>query len=89
MLWLKQQKFEAFGWHVVKCDGHDFDSIKVAYDEAKTVKGQPTVVLAKTTKGKGVSYMEGQVGWHGKAPNDEQYAQAKEELEATIKGLEG
>ena len=83
------KKFEAFGWHVVKCDGHDFDSIKAAYDEAKTVKGQPTVVLAKTTKGKGVSFMEGQVGWHGKAPNDEQYAQAKEELEATIKGLEG
>ncbi len=83
------KKFEAFGWHVIKIDGHDFDSIKAAYDEAKATKGQPTVLLAKTTKGKGVSFMENQVGWHGKAPNDEQYAQAKEELEATIKSLEG
>lgn len=83
------KKFEAFGWHVIKIDGHDFDSIKAAYDEAKATKGQPTVLLAKTTKGKGVSFMENQVGWHGKAPNDEQYAQAREELEATIKSLEG
>ncbi len=83
------KKFEAFGWHVIKIDGHDFDSIKAAYDEAKATKGQPTVLLAKTTKGKGVSFMENQVGWHGKAPNDEQYTQAKEELEATIKSLEG
>lgn len=82
------RKFEAFGWHVVKCDGHDFDSIKAAYDEAKTVKGQPTMILAKTVKGKGVSFMENQAGWHGKAPNDEQFAQAKAELEAVIKELE-
>ncbi|MCQ2414668.1 MAG: transketolase [Lachnospiraceae bacterium] len=82
------KKFEAFGWHVVKCDGHDFDSIKAAYDEAKTVKGQPTMILAKTVKGKGVSFMENQAGWHGKAPNDEQFAQAKAELEAVIKELE-
>ena len=83
------KKFEAFGWHVVKCDGHDFDSIKAAYDEAKATKGQPTMILASTVKGKGVSFMENQAGWHGKAPNDEQFAQAKAELEATIKGLEG
>ena len=82
------KKFEAFGWHVVKCDGHDFDSIKAAYDEAKATKGQPTMILAKTIKGKGVSYMENQAGWHGKAPNDEQFETAKAELEAVIKGLE-
>ena len=60
-----------------------------AYAEAATVKGKPTMILAKTTKGKGVSFMEDQAGWHGKAPNDEQYAQAKSELEAKLKELEG
>lgn len=83
------KKFEAFGWHVVKCDGHDFDSIRKAYAEAKTVKGRPTMILAKTVKGKGVSFMEDQAGWHGKAPNAEQFETAKAELEAVIKGLEG
>ena len=83
------KKFEAFGWHVVKCDGHDFDSLRAAYAEAKATKGQPTMILAKTVKGKGVSFMENQAGWHGKAPNDEQFATAKAELEAVIKGLEG
>jgi len=83
------KKFEAFGWHVVKCDGHDFDSIKAAYDEAKATKGQPTMILAKTTKGKGISFMEDNAGWHGKAPNAEQFETAKAELEAVIKGLEG
>lgn len=83
------KKFESFGWHVVKCDGHDFDSIRKAYAEAKTVKGQPTMILAKTVKGKGVSFMEDQAGWHGKAPNAEQFETAKAELEAVIKGLEG
>ena len=83
------KKFEAFGWHVVKCDGHDFDSIAAAYKEARETKGQPTMILAKTVKGKGVSFMENQAGWHGKAPNDEQFAVAKEELEAVIKELEG
>ncbi|MBQ7254785.1 MAG: transketolase [Oscillospiraceae bacterium] len=83
------KKFEAFGWHVVKVDGHDFDAIEDAFNEAKNVKGQPTVLLAKTVKGKGVSYMENNAGWHGKAPNDEQFAQAKAELEAQIKELEG
>lgn len=83
------KKFEAFGWHVVKIDGHDYSQIIAAYEEAGTVKGQPTMILAKTTKGKGVSYMEDQAGWHGKAPNDEQFQQAKEELEAKLKELEG
>ena len=68
---------------------HDFEDIEKAYAAAKTVKGQPTVILAKTVKGKGVSYMENSVGWHGKAPNAEQWATAKAELEAAIKELEG
>lgn len=83
------KKFEAFGAHVIKIDGHDYDAIKAAFAEAKTVKGQPTVILAKTIKGKGVSFMEDNAGWHGKAPNDEQFAQAKAELEAKIAELEG
>ena len=83
------KKFESFGAHVIKVDGHDFDSIKAAFAEARTVKGQPTVILAKTIKGKGISFMENQAGWHGKAPNAAQYAQAKAELEAKIAELEG
>lgn len=83
------QKFESFGWHVIKIDGHDFEQIDQAFEEAKATKGQPTVILAKTVKGKGVSFMENQAGWHGKAPNDEQFAQARAELEAAIKELEG
>lgn len=83
------KKFESFGWHVIKIDGHDFEQIDQAFEEAKATKGQPTVILAKTVKGKGVSFMENQAGWHGKAPNDEQFAQAKAELEAAIKELEG
>ncbi|MEA4965894.1 MAG: transketolase [Oscillospiraceae bacterium] len=83
------KKFEAFGAHVIKIDGHDFEEIKNAFAEAQTVKGQPTVILAKTIKGKGVSFMENNAGWHGKAPNAEQFAQAKAELEATIAELEG
>ena len=83
------KKFESFGAHVITIDGHDFDAIKAAFAEASTVKGQPTVILAKTVKGKGVSYMENNAGWHGKAPNAEQYAQAKAELEAAIAELEG
>ena len=75
------KKFEAFGWHVICVDGHDFEQLEAAYAEAKTVKGQPTLILAKTTKGKGVSFMENQVGWHGKAPNEEQRQQALKELE--------
>ena len=83
------EKFAAFGAHVIKIDGHDFDAIQAAFAEAKTVKGKPTVILAKTVKGKGVSFMENNAGWHGKAPNAEQYAQAKAELEAKIAELEG
>ena len=83
------KKLEAFGWHVIKIDGHDYDAIDAAYAEAAATKGQPTMILAQTVKGKGVSFMENDAGWHGKAPNDEQFAQAKAELEAKIKELEG
>ena len=82
-------KFTAFGWHVIKIDGHDYEAIENAYKEAAETKGQPTMILAKTIKGKGVSFMEDDAGWHGKAPNDEQMAQAKAELEAKLKELEG
>ncbi len=82
-------KFEAFGANVIKIDGHNIDEILGAFEAAKNCKGKHTVILAKTVKGKGVSFMENQVGWHGKAPNDEQYAQAKAELEKTLKDLEG
>ncbi|MBQ8344160.1 MAG: transketolase, partial [Clostridia bacterium] len=75
-----ESKFEAFGWHVITVDGHDIEAILNALKEAETVKGQPTVIVAKTIKGKGVSFMEDQAGWHGKAPNDEQYEQAVKEL---------
>ena len=74
------KKFEAFNFHVINIDGNDFDQIDAAFKEAKTVKGQPTAIIAKTVKGKGVSFMENQVGWHGKAPNDEEYKIAMEEL---------
>lgn len=73
-------KFQTFGWHVINADGHSFPEILAALDEAKTVKGQPTAIIAKTHKGHGVSFMEDQAGWHGKAPNDEQFRQAMEEL---------
>ncbi len=78
------KKLEAFGFHVISIDGHDFDAIEAAFNEAKTVKGKPTAIIAKTVKGKGVSYMENQVGWHGSAPNDEQYAIAVAEIKATM-----
>ena len=83
------QKFEAFGFEVFKIDGHDFEQIADALDKAKAVKDKPTAVLMKTVKGKGVSFMENQVGWHGVAPNKEQYELAVAELEAEIKRLEG
>ena len=76
------KKLEAFGFHVISIDGHDFDAIEAAFAEAKTVKGKPTAIIAKTVKGKGVSFMENKVNWHGAAPNDEQYAQALAELNA-------
>ena len=75
------KKFEAFNFHVINIDGNDFDQIEAAFKEARNTKGMPTAIIAKTIKGKGVSFMEDQAGWHGKAPNDEQYAQAMEELE--------
>ena len=74
------KKLEAFGFHVITVDGHDFDALEKAFSEAKTVKGKPTAIIAKTVKGKGVSFMENQVKWHGTAPNDEQYAAALAEL---------
>lgn len=83
------KKYEAFGWHVIKIDGHDIEAIMAAFREAETVKGKPTMILAKTVKGKGVSFMEDNAGWHGKAPSDEEYAQAISELEAVLAGLEG
>ena len=81
------KKFEAFNFHVINNDGNDFDQIDAAYKEAKTVKGQPTAIIAKTLKGKGVSYMENQAGWHGKAPNDEEYEIAMKELEKAGEAL--
>ena len=78
------KKLAAFGFHVICINGHDFDEIAAALAEAKTVKGKPTAIIAKTTKGKGVSFMENQVGWHGSAPNDEQYATAVAEIKATM-----
>lgn len=74
------EKFKSFGFQIIKIDGHDIEEIVKALEVAKNVKGKPTCILAKTTKGKGVSFMENQVGWHGKAPNEEQYKQAIEEL---------
>ena len=78
------KKLEAFGFHVISIDGNDFEQIEAALNEAKTVKGKPTAIIAKTVKGKGVSFMEDQVGWHGSAPNDEQYAIAVAEIKATM-----
>lgn len=74
------KKFEAFNFHVINIDGNDFDQIDAAFKEARATKGMPTAIVAKTVKGKGVSFMENQVGWHGAAPNDEQYAVAMEDL---------
>ena len=73
-------KFKAFGWNVIECDGHDVSALYDAFEEAKTVKGVPTIVLAHTVKGKGVSFMEGKSGWHGKAIDDDSFAIAMKEL---------
>ena len=81
------KKFEAFNFHVINIDGNDFDQIEAAFKEARKTKGMPTAIIAKTIKGKGFSLMEDQAGWHGKAPNDEQYAQAMEELEKAGEAL--
>ena len=82
------KKFEAFNFHVINvADGNDMDQLKAACDEAKATKGMPTAIIMKTVKGKGVSFMENQAGWHGKAPNDEQYAQAMADLEKVGEAL--
>ena len=81
------KKFEAFNFHVINIDGNDFDQIDAAFKEAKTVKGQPTAIIAKTIKGKGVSFMENEASWHGSAPNDEQYAVAMADLEKAGEAL--
>ena len=81
------KKFEAFNFHVINIDGNDFDQIDAAFKEAKATKGMPTAIIAHTVKGKGVSFMENQVGWHGTAPNDEQYAVALEDLKKVGEAL--
>ena len=83
-----EEKFASFGFEVITIDGHNFDEIESAFNKAKTVKGKPTVIIANTIKGKGVSYMENQVGWHGKAPNSDEYKIAKAELEEQLRTLE-
>lgn len=81
-------KFKAFGWHVIEADAHSFDSLANAIDEAKSVKGKPTAVIMKSIKGKNVSFMENEAGWHGSAPNEEQYNRAITELDKIISDLE-
>ena len=83
------EKLKAFGWNVVEIDGHDFDQIAAAFAQARETKGVPTAIVMKTTKGKGVSFMENQAGWHGKAPNDEEYEKAMTELKAQLAEVEG
>ena len=83
------KKLEAFGFHVTVIDGHDFNRIEAALNEAKTVKGQPSAIVMKTVKGKDVSFMENNAGWHGKAPNAAEYEQAMSELRAKLAELEG
>ena len=82
-------KFAAFGWHVIEMDAHDFDSIEKAFNEAETVVNQPVAIVMTSVKGKGVSFMENQVSWHGTAPNAEQYEAAMTELKAQLAELEG
>ncbi len=81
------KKFEAFNFHVINIDGNDFDQIEKAFEEARATKGKPTCIVAKTVKGKGVSFMENNVSWHGTAPNDEQYATAMADLDRIEEGL--
>lgn len=83
------KKFEAFNWHVINIDGNNLEEIEKAYNEAREVKGKPVCIIGKTVKGKGVSFMEDVCGWHGVAPNEEQYNDAMKELNATLEGLEG
>ncbi len=81
-------KFEAFGWNVLTCDAHDFDSIHEAFEKTAEKNGKPWVIVQKSVKGKGISYMENKASWHGSAPNDEQFAQAMADLDAIAKELE-
>ena len=81
------KKFEAFHFHVINIDGNDFDQIRAAFKEARETKGMPTAIIAKTVKGKGVSFMENAAGWHGKAPNDEEYEIAMADLEKAGEAL--
>ena len=83
------KKFEAFGWNVILVDAHDFDSLRDGFNKAKECKGKPTVLVAKSVKGKGISFMENQASWHGVAPNDEQYEMAVSELDCALKELGG
>ena len=82
------EKLKAFGFEVAEVDGHDFEQLEAAFAKARTVKGKPFAIVMKTVKGKGVSFMENQAGWHGKAPNDEEYAQAMGELKAQLAEVE-
>lgn len=83
-----EDKFKAFNWHVINIDGHNFDDIEAAFKKAATLKGKPICIIAKTIKGKGVSFMENKASWHGVAPNAEQYAIAVSELNAVLAELE-
>ena len=82
------EKFKAFNWHVIEIDGNDFDQIESAFEEARNTKEQPTAIIMKTTKGKGVSFMENKASWHGAAPNEEQYNIAMAELGEALRELE-
>ncbi len=82
------EKFKAFGWHVITMNAHDFDEIEKAFNEAVSIKNKPVVIIQNSIKGKGVSYMENQAGWHGKAPNADEYKTAMEELNAQLESLE-
>jgi len=75
-----KDKWQAFGWHVISADGHDFNSLEKAFEERKTIKGKPAIIIAKTTKGKGCSFMENKASWHGKAPNDDEFCVALNEV---------
>jgi transketolase len=74
------QKFKAFGWHVIYADGHDFESLEKAFEDRKKISGKPAIIIAETVKGKGCSFMEGKASWHGKAPNDDEFCSALSEI---------
>ena len=82
------EKLRAFGWETMEIDGHDFDQLEAAFAKARETKGVPTGIVMKTTKGKGVSFMENQAGWHGKAPNDQEYEAAAAEIKGRLAEVE-